>query len=93
MFTIKNRDSVRHTLDVIGLKGSLLRLDLGPGEASDPIEESWLEYFQQNTVEWAVIIHENKPASRPVEIRSIGKIAVESGTAEVRPRRPKKRSK
>lgn len=93
MFTIKNRDSHRHTLDIIGLKGSLLRLDLGPGQASEPIEEIWLGYFQQNPVEWAVIIPEKKPASKPVEIHSIGKIELESGTAEVRPRRSKKRSK
>jgi len=94
MFTIKNRDSLRHAMDIIGLKGNLLRLDLGPGQVSAPIEESWLEYFHQNPVEWAVIIPEReKPAAKPVEIHSIGAIQTEPAAAKARPKQRKKRSK
>lgn len=94
MFTIKNRDSVRRALDIIGQRGSLLRLDLGPGQSSEPIEDGWLEYFQQNPVEWALIIP-GKAATiaEPEVIRSIGKIAVETRAAKAKPQRPKKRSK
>ena len=94
MFTIKNRDSVRRALDIIGLRGALLRLDLVPGQTSEPIEEDWLEYFQQNPVEWALIIPGNAaPQTTPEVIRSIGKIAIETGAARAKPQRPKKRSK
>ena len=94
MFTIKNQDSVRRTLDIIGLRGALLRLDLGPGQSSEPIEEDWLEYFHQNPVEWALVIPgKAAPQKEPEVIRSIGKIAVETRAARAKPQRPKKRSK
>jgi len=94
MFTIKNRDNVRRAIDIIGQRGDLLRLDLVPGQSSEPIEEDWLEYFQQNPVEWAVIIP-GKAATiaEPEVIRSIGKIAIETRAAKAKPQRPKKRSK
>ncbi len=94
MFTIKNKDSIHHDLQILGPQGGYLRLHLEPGALIGPYPESWREFFLKNEVPWAVIFPQpDEPQSEPVAIDSIGAIEVEPSTAVAKPRQYKKRSK
>lgn len=92
MFRIKNKDGVRHDLDV-PVSSGLLHVTLGPGETSSTLPDSLAAYFQQNAVEWALVIPIQEDPE-PEVIHSIGTIEIEPGTAKSnRPKQYKKRSK
>ncbi len=93
MFTIKNKDSVPHDLQLCGSQGGLLALHLEPEETSGPYSESWRDYFLKNEVPWAVIFPQpDEPHTEPVAIQSIGAIETEPPAAKAKPRQYKRRS-
>ena len=80
MFRIKNASDNFQTLSVLhGGKPLVLGLDVNA--VSGSINEHFRSYFQQNEVEWAIVLPDTKEeevvAIETVEIQSIGKPVIE----------------
>ncbi|HOT98792.1 MAG TPA: hypothetical protein PLG50_10995 [bacterium] len=94
MFTIKNKDSISHTVQISGPTFGIVQISLDAGQIGGPYPESWREYFLQNEVHWAVVFPKPEDSQeKSVVIQSIGAIETEPPAAKVKPRQYKKRSK
>jgi len=94
MFTIKNKDTIPHDLQITVPRGGTLQIHLEPGAIAGPYSESWREYFLKTEVPWAVIFPQpDESQEESAAIHSIGAIETEPSAAEAKPRQYKRRSK
>lgn len=91
MFHIKNISSQNLHLEIVHPEKGLLRVVLKPNETSDPIQDTWLEHFQKNSVAGIQIMPDYPVAKNPepLVINSTGPIEVKKGPAKQNPSKVK----
>jgi len=83
MFKVKNASDSFKSLNIIH-NGEILTIGLSANETSEEIADNFIGYFQENAVEWAIVIQPvnistdvEAIAKEPVVIKSIGKPEIE----------------